>query len=128
MFIVSTLAPALTETEGILPLFFFFSLQGCGLARFTGPLHQGNVISLQGLGPGQVSYCCEPCLCLCLRACVCVLFLRPRACVLRPARRAWTSVMDDEDELINTKGLSLRLHPNLARRAGTVSQPAETWE
>lgn len=66
LFIVSTLAQAVTETEGILS----FSLQHCGLVRFTGPLHQGNVISLLGLGPGQVSSCCERCVFVCV--CVCV--------------------------------------------------------
>lgn len=40
------------------------------------------------------------------------------------------AVMDDEDELINTKGLSVRLHPNLPHYVCTVGQQAETdeWE
>lgn len=38
------------------------------------------------------------------------------------------TVMDDEDEQINTKGLSLRLHPNLPRHVCAVSQQAETEE
>lgn len=41
--------------------------------RFTGPLHQGNVISLVDLGPGQVFSCCKQCGDLCVvRLCVCV--------------------------------------------------------
>lgn len=64
LFIVSTPAQAVTETEAILS----FSLQHCGLARFTGPLHQGNVISLLGLGPGQASSCCERCVFVCVSA------------------------------------------------------------
>lgn len=32
------------------------------------------------------------------------------------------TMMDDEDEQINTKGLSLRLHPNLPQHVCTVSQ------
>lgn len=84
------------------------SLQHCGLARFAGPLHQGNVISLLGLGPGQVSSS--------LRA-VCV-------CARAPELGADT-VMDGEDEQINTKGLSLWLHPNLPRLVRAVSLQAE---
>lgn len=86
--------------------------------RFTGPLHQGNVISLLGRGPGQVSSCCKQC--VCVRMCMCVC-----KCVFGPCV---DTVMDDEDEQINTKGLSLRLHPNLPRRVCTVSQRAGTEE
>lgn len=73
LFIVSTLAWALTETEG----FLSFSLQGCGLVRFTGPLHQGNVISLLGQGPGQVSHCCKQCVRASVRVFVCVRLSGP---------------------------------------------------
>ncbi len=38
------------------------------------------------------------------------------------------TVMDDEDEQINTKGLSLLLRPNLPRHVCTVSQQAQTEE
>lgn len=38
------------------------------------------------------------------------------------------TVIDDEDELINTKELSLRLHPNLPGQVGAVSQQAQTEE
>ena len=38
------------------------------------------------------------------------------------------NVMNDEAEQINTKGLSLQLHPNLPQRVCTVSQQAETEE
>lgn len=85
--------------------------------RFTGPLHQGNVISLLGLGPGQVSSCCKQCVCMCVCKYVCVCV---GPCV--------DTVMDDEDEQINTKGLSLWLHPNLPQHVCSVSQQAETEE
>lgn len=56
----------------------------------------------------------------CVRAhtCVCKCVFEPRA----------DTVMDDENEQINTKGLSPRLHPNLLRQVCTVSQQAETEE
>lgn len=41
------------------------------------------------------------------------------------------TMMDDEDEQINTKGLSWRLHPNLTRHVCAVSQKkgtADGWE
>lgn len=38
------------------------------------------------------------------------------------------TVMDDEKVLINTKGLSLQLHPNLAEHVCAVSQRPETAE
>ncbi len=52
--------------------------------------------------------------------CVCVCAYVFEHCV--------DTVMDDKDEQINTKGLSLWLHPNLPRHVRTVSQQVETEE
>lgn len=84
------------------------SPQRCSLVSFVAPLHQGNVISLLDLGPAQVSSGCKR---LCISGIVSLCH--------------WVDiVIDDEDEQINTKALSRRLHSNFPWRVGTVSQQA----
>lgn len=91
--------------------------------NFTRPLHQGNAISLVGqfadrfpLVTSGAHICVHACFCVCVYRGVCVCL----ACA--------HTMMDDEDEEIDTKSLSFQPCPNLPLCVCTVSQQAKTEE